>query len=445
MMSESLTLFSRVCNFFNYFQDPYLVSRFQNYFGVYRVDLFRNGNVNGSVVNNERETHEKFKTDCKNIITIKYQNVDEDHVLRHRKTLSSGSETSKSSPLTSDGEEISDVDSDFENSVHCKIENKFWYYFFSFGAGLGYEMFYASFFPFWIWNIDGAVCRRVINVWVLIMYVGQAMKDIICWPRPAAPPVIHLEPQYVVEYGMPSTHAMVGAAVPFSFLYFTLYRYEYNVIYGILIATGWCILVCCSRLYMGMHTVLDIIGGLSLVAILMTITLPLSDFIDHYQLTNPYSPLVTVAFMLILQIAYPKTERWTPARGDTAVIMGTGTGFALGSWLNYRLGVIRGPAIPPPYMIMWPGYKVFGLALLRAMIGISCIVATRAFFKSVTYALFCFVMRVNSRDLKSRQKILVEIPSNIITYTAIGFVITYVAPFVFRLLCIERETAFTEV
>ncbi|PRD26322.1 UNVERIFIED_CONTAM: Sgpp1 [Trichonephila clavipes] len=125
--------------------------------------------------------------------------------------------------------------------------------------------------------------------------------------------------------------------------------------------------------------------------------------------------------------------------------MGTGTGFALGSWLNYRLGVICGPAIPPPYMIMWPGYKVFGLALLRAMIGISCIVATRAFFKSVTYALLCFVMRVDSRDLKSRQKILVEIPSNIITYTAIGFVITYIAPFVFRLLCIERETAFTEV
>lgn len=181
------------------------------------------------------------------------------------------------------------------------------------------------------------------------------------------------------------------------------------------------------------------------MAILMSVILPFSDFIDHYQLTNPYSPLITVAFMLILQLIYPNSNRWTPARGDTAVIMGTGTGFALGCWLNYSLGFIRGPALPPPYMIMWPGYKVFGLALLRAIIGISCIVATRAVFKNLTCALLCFVMRVDSRDLKSKQKVLVEIPSKFITYVMIGFVITYVSPFVFRLLCIERETAFTEV
>ncbi|KFM73456.1 Sphingosine-1-phosphate phosphatase 1, partial [Stegodyphus mimosarum] len=396
------------------------------------MDCEKNGNLNGNVVSCDKQTvSEKSRTKCK-IITIKYDGSTANNVLRHRKTASSDSGSSVNSPFTSDGEEISDADSDLENTVQCRIENRFWYYFFSFGASLGYEMFYASFFPFWIWNIDGAVCRRVINVWVLIMYVGQAMKDIICWPRPAAPPVLHLEPRYVIEYGMPSTHAMVGAAVPFSFLYFTLHRYEYQVIVGILIATIWCILVCCSRLYMGMHTVLDIIGGLVLVAILMTVILPFSDMVDHYQLTNTYSPLVTIGFMLLLQIIYPKTERWTPARGDTAVIMGTGTGFALGSWLNYRLGVIRGPALPPPYDIMWPDYRVFGLALLRAIIGISCIVATRAFFKSVSYAIFCFVMRVDSSDLKSRQKILVEIPSKFITYTAIGFVITYVAPFVFR-------------
>ncbi|XP_015927970.2 sphingosine-1-phosphate phosphatase 2 [Parasteatoda tepidariorum] len=444
MMNSLHPLLSRVINFFNYCQDPYLVSRFQNFFGVYRIDSNTNGNLKYNS-SKDKQANQSPKSNCK-ILTIKYDFMDCENIFRHRKTLSSGSENSKTSPVTSDGEEMSsDGDSDFEYSVKCRIENSFWYFFFSFGAGLGYEMFYASFFPFWIWNIDGAVCRRVINVWVLIMYVGQAMKDIICWPRPAAPPVIHLEPQYVIEYGMPSTHAMVGAAVPFSILYFTMFRYEYRVIIGILLAIFWCVLVCCSRLYMGMHTVLDIIGGLCLVAVLMVIILPFSDYIDHFQLTNKFSPLITIAFMLFLQVTYPKTTRWTPARGDTAVIMGTGTGFALGSWLNYSLGVIRGPPIPPPYSILWPGYKVFGLALLRAMIGISCIIATRAFFNSITYGLLCYVMRVDPRDLKSRQKLLVEIPSKFLTYTAIGFVITYVSPFVFRLLNIERLTMFTEV
>ena len=32
---------------------------------------------------------------------------------------------------------------------------------------------------FWFWNIDGAVGRRVILIWNLIMYIGQAFKDII--------------------------------------------------------------------------------------------------------------------------------------------------------------------------------------------------------------------------------------------------------------------------
>lgn len=232
-MSEKFSFISHIINFFNYFQDPYLVSRFQNYFGVYRIETNQNGNLNGNIFTNSKANDKlpiaKKSESTYKVLTIKYGSFYQNPDLRSRKTVSSDSENSKSSPFTSDGEEISDADSDFDNTVQCRIENRFWYYFFSFGASLGYEMFYASFFPFWIWNIDGAVCRRVINVWVVIMYIGQALKDIICWPRPAAPPVVHLEPHYVIEYGIPSTHAMVGAAVPFSLLYFTHNRYEVSI------------------------------------------------------------------------------------------------------------------------------------------------------------------------------------------------------------------------
>lgn len=53
------------------------------------------------------------------------------------------------------------------------IENKFWYYLFLFGTALGDETFYASFIPFWFWNIDGAVGRRVVLVWAVVMYIGM--------------------------------------------------------------------------------------------------------------------------------------------------------------------------------------------------------------------------------------------------------------------------------
>lgn len=55
---------------------------------------------------------------------------------------------------------------------------------------------------------------------------GQSLKDIVKWPRPTCPPVIRLQKKWAFEYGMPSTHAMVGVAFPSTVLYFTSSRYE---------------------------------------------------------------------------------------------------------------------------------------------------------------------------------------------------------------------------
>lgn len=53
------------------------------------------------------------------------------------------------------------------------IKSKFWYYLFTLGTALGDEVFYASFIPFWFWNVDGAVGRRVVLVWTIVMYIGN--------------------------------------------------------------------------------------------------------------------------------------------------------------------------------------------------------------------------------------------------------------------------------
>ena len=55
---------------------------------------------------------------------------------------------------------------------------------------------------------------------------GQGMKDVVRWPRPSVPPVVQLEAKWAQEYGMPSTHAMVGLAVPVGILYCTYGRYQ---------------------------------------------------------------------------------------------------------------------------------------------------------------------------------------------------------------------------
>lgn len=100
------------------------------------------------------------------------------------------------------------------------------YYLFCFGTELGNELFYILFFPFWIWNLDALVGRRLVIIWVLVMYLGQCTKDIVRWPRPASPPVVKLEVFYNSEYSMPSTHAMSGTAIPIVLVLLTYGRWQ---------------------------------------------------------------------------------------------------------------------------------------------------------------------------------------------------------------------------
>lgn len=106
------------------------------------------------------------------------------------------------------------------------IENRFLFYLFTFGTELGNELFYIIFFPFIMWNIDVLVGRRLVMVWVWVMYLGQCTKDLLRWSRPASPPVVKVEVFYNSEYSMPSTHAMSGTAIPFSLFFMTDGRWE---------------------------------------------------------------------------------------------------------------------------------------------------------------------------------------------------------------------------
>ena len=74
------------------------------------------------------------------------------------------------------------------------------------------------------------VGRRLYLVFNFVMYIGQAVKDVIRWPRPLMPPVVQIESKWALEYGMPSTHTMGGLAVPLGILYFTFGRYQVVII-----------------------------------------------------------------------------------------------------------------------------------------------------------------------------------------------------------------------
>lgn len=73
--------------------------------------------------------------------------------------------------------------------------------------------------------------------------------------------------------------------------------------------------MCVSRIYLGMHTVLDVIVGLNLAIALMIPIVPLIDSYDTYLFTNHWALLGLVVISILVIAYYPSTgDKWTPTR-----------------------------------------------------------------------------------------------------------------------------------
>uniref|UniRef100_A0A8C4F299 Sphingosine-1-phosphate phosphatase 1b n=1 Tax=Dicentrarchus labrax TaxID=13489 RepID=A0A8C4F299_DICLA len=378
------------------------------------------------------------------------------------------------------------------------IENRFLYYLFTFGTELGNEFFYIVFFPLVIWLVDAFVGRRLIIVWVWVMYLGQCTKDVIGWARPASPPVVKVEMFYNSEYSMPSTHAMSGTAIPFSLFYMTSGRWEYPFLLGFSLALCWCLVVCVSRIYMGMHSVLivfhmslssflslnpflflllflllfphltqlmdatahgdtvwtkssacnpkkktpaalprlhkdDVIVGFLYSVLILILFLPVLDLIDGFNLTCRYAPLMIVSLHLGLGLFSFNLDTWSTSRGDTAQILGTGAGVALASHVNHLLGLMPDPT-PDQLPLIMPALnaRLVAVALLRLILGVLVLVATRALMKALTIPLVCRVFGVPCTDVrKARQHMEVELPYRYIVYGTVGFNVLFLVPLLF--------------
>ncbi|XP_035744762.1 sphingosine-1-phosphate phosphatase 2 [Egretta garzetta] len=274
----------------------------------------------------------------------------------------------------------------------------------------------------------------MIIVWSVVMYIGQVSKDILKWPRPLSPPVVKLEMRTVAEYGMPSTHAMAATAISFSFLMATANQYKYPFELGLVAAFVFSMLVCLSRLYTGMHTVLDVIGGALISAVLLMFLYPAWDVIDHLLLTSPFCPLLSIVVPLVLCYNYPKLDFYSPTRGDTTTILGAGAGATVGFWLNHQYAA---PAYTSEnFQLGFPliTSKIVVVALARFFVGIFVVLLTRQLMKSVVLGMLGYRYKFPRGDREARRRLEVEVPYKFITYSSVGFSATVVVPLLHELL-----------
>ncbi|CAF1360025.1 unnamed protein product [Rotaria magnacalcarata] len=412
--------------------EPEHVAGFQHYFGVLpksnRIETLNANNLNKNNNNNNIINDDDY--DYKRIPDEK-RNFDSnvlDECIEERKHSANQTQNQN--------KEKNSLELDY------KITSWFWYYFFQFGAALGNEIFYILFFPTWIWNVDGAVARKISILWAFFMYIGQATKDILAIPRPSSPPVLKLEKRYVEEYGFPSTHAMFAAGIPLSLVLLSLQRYDFNMWIGLAAAAIVCVWVCLSRIYLGMHTFLDIIAGTIYALILIFIMFPYVDSIDNFQLTHSFAPILNFSIGILLIKCYPSLKLWSTARSDTTVILGSAFGLCSATTAMHQIGLLEKPLTPPLYSIIAPN---LGLCIVRTILGMIFIYATRQIVKTVVLRVTCSIYGLDWKNPESKRLAKVEMPYYYLTYFAIGFNISFTCPLFFRAIGINRDYSYTEL
>uniref|UniRef100_H2Y802 Phosphatidic acid phosphatase type 2/haloperoxidase domain-containing protein n=1 Tax=Ciona savignyi TaxID=51511 RepID=H2Y802_CIOSA len=320
------------------------------------------------------------------------------------------------------------------NGVPYVVTNWILYYLFRFGSLLGHEVFYITFLPCIFWNVDPFIGRKMITVWVVTMYIGQALKDLIKWPRPTWPPAFKLETRVEAEFGLPSTHAIAGTALPFSLLMAMNGRYIFPWELGVVLACLWCALVSFSRIYLGMHSYLDVIGGVALTAAYLTIGWPFMELVDEYTLTTKFAPWIIIMSHFLLGVIYPNTDRYSTSRGDTIIILGVGAGCHCASWWHYQYGFYFEPTASLPYQLSLPTFDMLCMSIMRAVLGCLLTILIRFLMKFVSLYIVCHAVGVSKDDPGARQRKDVEVAYKFTTYTGVTFFALGIVPVVFRLI-----------
>lgn len=149
-----------------YLNNPQLVANFQKIFGI-ESHFDSNGIIHSAptVSLNGRKTRKSVKTESLSESPKKTQNGQDELNGSAEKEQKEAVKTQKSKHRR----QLSLITDHQGIMATTIIHNKFWYYLFHLGAAMGNEIFYCLFFPFWFWNVDGAIARKVGFLWGIFM------------------------------------------------------------------------------------------------------------------------------------------------------------------------------------------------------------------------------------------------------------------------------------
>jgi sphingosine-1-phosphate phosphatase 1 len=204
------------------------------------------------------------------------------------------------------------------------------------------------------------------------MWLGNATKDALCLPRPRALSARVRVITHTVdgrdnaeEYGLPSTH-VANCLTFFAFALANAPQPLRSSPYAWAALAAWTLLVALGRLYLGMHTPVDLAAGACVGAAALAIWWPLHEAWEAWLLAAGAWRVAAVhaGGVLLMACCYPRPPALTPSFSFVTFFSGVTAGVAVGSARGAGLAASALPAAPAAAAAMLAARAAVGVPLM---------------------------------------------------------------------------------
>ncbi|CAJ1880558.1 unnamed protein product [Sphenostylis stenocarpa] len=205
--------------------------------------------------------------------------------------------------------------------------------------------FYTGFLPLLFWSGHGKLARQMTLLMAFCDYLGNCIKDVISAPRPASPPVKRVtatkdEEENALEYGLPSSHTLNTVCLSGYLLHYVLTHTQiqgsYVTYLGVSLALILVFLIGFGRIYLGMHSVVDVLAGLLIGFVVLAFWLTVHEHIDSFVISGQNVTSFWAILSFLLLFAYPTPELPTPSFEFHSAFNGVALGIVAGVQQTYH-------------------------------------------------------------------------------------------------------------
>ncbi|EMD34637.1 hypothetical protein CERSUDRAFT_116813 [Gelatoporia subvermispora B] len=292
-------------------------------------------------------------------------------------------------------------------AMQAKVRNGFLDTYFVYTSTLGTHTFFTIFLPaIWIFGYAESA-RALLMVLGLGVYLSSFLKDLICSPRPFAPPVTRLTMgNHHLEYGFPSTHSTNSVSIALYLYSLVLQMYNgpeapaahhagmspttYYVLTGLLLFYTFSIVY--GRLYTGMHSFTDCVVGVLLGASICGLQVVLGKPLDTWVRTSGWIvPSIVVPACLLMVHRHPQPVDDCPCFEDAIAFVSVNMGEVVSRWYMYRNGydeAFFSKIMPGSLHGSWlDAFTWISIAVLKMVLAILIIFTWRIFAKSLFHVI----------------------------------------------------------